>query len=43
MSIFLKSPCELLAVELTVVAVVHAAEDAAQPSDTVGASLLEDY
>ena len=42
MSVFLKSPSELLAVKLSVVAVIHSAEDTSKSSDTIGSSLLKD-
>ena len=42
MAIFLKSPCELLPVKLSIVAVIHSAEDTAKSSDTIGTSLLKD-
>jgi hypothetical protein len=41
-AIFLESPCELLPVKLSIVAVIHSAEDTAKSSDTIGTSLLKD-
>ena len=42
MSVLLEAPRELLAIKLSIFAVVHSAENAAEPTDPVGASLLQD-
>jgi hypothetical protein len=41
-AIFLKSPGELLTVKLSVIAIIHSAENTAKSSDTIGTSLLKD-
>ncbi len=42
MTVILQYPSELLAVQLSIVAVIHSAEDTAESSDTIGTSLLKD-
>ena len=42
MAIFLKTPSEFLTVKLSIVAVIHSAENTAKSSDTIGTSLLKD-